>query len=407
MKKLYKKKKVLNSIGAMALASVMLTSCATATTATTTESNANVVVQTMDIKCTEQLVETSADNLQPLFEYPKTKPSELTPARTYWINNETGQKFSVYPMRAIGCGNSEDQKRKVDIYPFTDEYITLDYENGNPAFLEGIANYGYPTVDAETLIGNPADYYNVTPGELEYAAFCATIIAVWSRMEDNVQINKWKIERSSDFFDYYPDNLKKDALKAAKEIYKKASEYQLKEDINTVSFTAGEPQKIGNNYEVVFTLENPDKELLESELFVEMREVKAFPAQERESLTFPEGLRICDDAGKEYTKAKAENGNEQYVLPAGTSQFKVILQDPGEAGTQVDLRLLTKEKKPVLLFATSLSNIYTLIGDAYENLTAGFAINKDYETYSELQAKEREKYEKSRGEVTVMIKHTI
>lgn len=436
MKKLYQKKKILNSIGATALASVMLTSCATAT-AETTEPNTNVVVQTMDVNYSQQEIDTLGDICTPLFKYknkrnitdfmpavytfvippvylsgvsfvyadpnPQKDVCNLAPERSSWTNEETGQKFIAFGLEPAYCAASTDQRAKVDVMPITNEFVDMHFREATPAFLAGIATYGYPTVDAETLIGKPAEYYDVDQMIMNYAAYYATIVALWSG-DGRYDINSWKILfDEDDYHVWYPKELLKDALKASKKLYKKASEYQPPEETSKVSFTAGEPKQVGNNYEVVFTVENPDKESLGSELLVKMREFRAYAAQRRNGLLFPEGLQICDMAGKEYTKVTSDNGDEQYVLPAETSQFKVIVPDPGKAGIQVDLQLLTEAKKPVLLYGsrTYIGQDFLLVGDMYENLTAGFAINKNYETYSELRTKEWEKYVNGRGEVTI------
>src|SRR5699024_9274164 len=98
--------------------------------------------------------------------------------------------------------------------------------------------------------------------------------------------------------------------------------------------------------------------------------------------TFPEGLQICDDSGKEYPKTTTSSGNQRYTLPADTAQVKVIVPDPGEAGIQVDLKLYAQQRKKILLYGRSTkgkAQNYVLAGNAYDNPVDGFSIKTEYE----------------------------
>ena len=313
--------------------------------------------------------------------------ANFAPAQVSWTNPATSMKYQAYCINPAYPGYGDMADYGIDIEKFDNSCIVDAGGSGGAgktagskssagntvaAFLEGAVNYGFPTVDAATLLGGTAASYGVSQQQLDYAAYLATKMAIWSGIHDNYKITSWS-ENTGSAASAYPLALKKKVVQATRDIYSKAGKYTPHDGTSTVTFTAGEPQQVGDKYEVSFTIANTGNNVPGTEMYVELKD----------GGTFPEGLQICDDSGKEYSKTTTSSGNERYILPADTTQIKVIVPDPGEAGMQVDLRLYAQQRSKILLYGRSTkgkAQNYVLAGNFYDNPVDGFAINKEYDT---------------------------
>ena len=309
--------------------------------------------------------------------------ANFAPAQVSWTNPATNDKYQAYCINPAYPGYGDMADYGVDIEKFDNNCVVDAGGSGGSgktagskssagntvaAFLEGAVNYGFPTVSAETLLGGSAASYGVSQEQLDYAAYLATKMAIWSGIHNSYGIGSWS-ENTGSAASAYPLILKKKVVQATNDIYNKAGKYTPHDGSSTVTFTAGQPTKVDDHYEVSYTIANTGNNVPGSEMYIELKD----------GGTFPEGLQICDDSGKEYPKTTTSSGNQRYTLPADTAQVKVIVPDPGEAGIQVDLKLYAQQRKKILLYGRSTkgkAQNYVLAGNAYDNPVDGFAINQ-------------------------------
>ena len=308
--------------------------------------------------------------------------ANFAPAQVSWTNPATNDKYQAYCINPAYPGYGDMADYGVDIEKFDNNCIVDAGGSGGSgktagskssagntvaAFLEGAVNYGFPTVSAETLLGGSAASYGVSQEQLDYAAYLATKMAIWSGIHNSYGIGSWS-ENTGSAASAYPLILKKKVVQATNDIYSKAGKYTPHDGNSTVTFTAGQPTKVDDHYEVSYTIANTGNNVPGSEMYIELKD----------GGTFPEGLQICDDSGKEYPKTTTSSGNQRYTLPADTAQVKVIVPDPGEASMQVDLKLYAQQRKKILLYGRSTkgkAQNYVLAGNAYDNPVDGFSIN--------------------------------
>ena len=303
----------------------------------------------------------------------------FAPAQVSWTNSANEALYQAYCINPAYPGYGDVADYGIDIERFDNSCIVDAGGSGGSgktagsassagntiaAFLEGAVNYGYPSVTAEALLGGSAADYGVSQSQLEYAAYLATKMAIWSGIHNNYGINTWSENTGAT---QYPHALRVKVLAATKSIYNAAGGYTPHDGQSTVTLTAGTPTLSGSNYETTFTIANTDNNVDGSDMYVEMAA----------GGTFMDGLTICDEDGKEYPTTKTSGGTERYILPDGTTEFQAVLTDPGDAGASVELRLYAQQKSKILLYGRSNSagaQNYVLAGNFYDNPTASFVI---------------------------------
>ena len=303
----------------------------------------------------------------------------FAPAQVSWMNPSTNMIYQAYCVNPAYPGYGDAGNYTLDIERFDSSCVVDAGGSGGSgktagskscagntvaAFLEGAVNAGYPTVSAEKLLGGTAAAYGVSQNQLDYAAYLATKMAIWSGIHNNYGINVWSENTGAT---QYPHALRVKVLAATKAIYNAAASYTPSSGVSTVTFTAGTPTQSGSNYEVVFSIGNTGNNVAGSDMYVEMAA----------GGSFTNGLTITDADGKAYPTTKTSSGTERYVLPDGTKEFTAVLADPGDAGAAVELRLYAQQNKKILLYGRSNSastQNYVLAGNSYDNPTASFVI---------------------------------
>ncbi len=303
----------------------------------------------------------------------------FAPAQVSWTNPVTNMIYQAYCVNPAYPGYGDAGNYTLDIEKFDSSCVVDAGGSGGSGktagskscagntiatFLEGAVNAGYPTVSAEKLLGGTASAYGVSQNQLEYAAYLATKMAIWSGIHNNYGIHVWSENTGAT---RYPHALRVKVLAATKAIYHAAASYTPSTGQNTVALTAGTPTQSGKNYEVAFTIANTENTVAGSEMYVEMAA----------GGSFPDGLTIVNDDGEAYPTTTTSNGTERYILPDGTTKFTAVLSDPGETGAAVEFRLYAQQNKKILLYGRSHSpktQNYVLAGNAYDNPTASFVI---------------------------------
>ena len=303
----------------------------------------------------------------------------FVPMQVAWTNPATKDVYQAYCINPAYPGYGDVADYGIDIEKFDNDCVVDAGGSGGSgkkagsksaagntiaAFLEGAVNYGYPTVDAATLLGGSAASYGVSQEELNYAAYLATKMAIWSGIHTNYGINSWNVNNN---LTGYSAALKSNVLAATKSIYNKAGSYTPASGESTVTFTAGEPALAGSNYEVTYTIGNTQNNVEGSDMYVEMAA----------GGTFTNGIVIQSADGTPLNKTTTSGGDERYIVPAGTTEVKAVLPDPGEKSVTAELRLYAKQKKKILLYGRSTKSAtqgYVLAGNHYDNPTATFGI---------------------------------
>ena len=307
----------------------------------------------------------------------------FVPMQVSWTNPANSTVYQAYCINPAYPGYGDTSDYGVDIEKFDNDCIVDAGGSGGAgktagaassagntiaAFLEGAVNYGYPTVSAEELLEGTASAYGVSQDELEYGAYLATKMAIWSGIHTSYSINSWSV---NDTLSGYSTVLKNKVLAATRSIYNKAGNHTPHDGLSDVTFTAGEPKKSGSNYEVVYTIGNTGNNVPGSDMYIEMLS----------GGSFPDGLTVVDENGDEYPTIKTNSGNERFVLPEDTTEVTVVIPDPGADGTQIDLRLYAQQMKKILLYGRSTKHAaqsYVLAGNFWDNPYDGFAINQEY-----------------------------
>ncbi len=362
------KMKPIKRIFGMAMSAVMLLSSVTAVSAAT-------------VYHTNQKLEIQNNYRIPFLLFNGVEDiANFAPAQVGWTNPATNAPYQAYCINPAYSGYGDVADYGIDIEKFDDSSIVDAGGSGGAgktagsasaagntvaAFLEGAVNYGFPTVSAEELMGASAADFGVSQNELDYAAYLATKLAIWSGIHDSYSINAWSENTGVS----YSSALRKAVLNATKDIYAKAGSYTPSDGTSTVTFTAGEPKLSGSNYEVVYTIGNTGNNVPNSDMYIEMQNGGAFT----------NGVTICDMDGNEYPMTTTSGGNERYIIPDGTTEVKVVLPDPGEAGATVELRLYAQQMKKILLYGRSLQDAtqsYILAGGHYDNPFDSFTIGE-------------------------------
>ncbi|MDL2248841.1 hypothetical protein LJB89_04010, partial [Tyzzerella sp. OttesenSCG-928-J15] len=156
---------------------------------------------------------------------------------------------------------------------------------------------------------------------------------------------------------------------AMKDIYNYALNFQTP-TFPEVTLTAGEPNPnpIDRTYEVVYTI-GAENIVSGTEMYIRMDENHS---------PFPTGMVISDMNGTAYT-LNTTGGKNEYVLPSGTTQFKVTVPIPTEDTYSENYSLMLFAQIPVktLVFGKATDpNVqdYILAGNGYSNPTGGFTI---------------------------------
>ena len=309
----------------------------------------------------------------------------FVPMQVGWTNPATNDVYQAYCINPAYPGYGDVTDYGVDIEKFDNDCVVDAGGSGGAgktagsqstagntiaAFLEGAVNYGFPSVEAATLLGGTAAEYGVTQEQLDYGAYLATKMAIWSGIHNSYSINSWE---ENDGLTGYSSTLKKNVLAATKSIYNKAGSYTPASGESVVTFTAGKPQEVGGNYEVIFTIGNTGNNVEGSDMYVEMAAGGAFT----------NGIVIQSADGTTLNKTTTSGGTERYIVPAGTTTIKAVLPNPGNVSMRAELRLYAKQKKKILLYGRSTQasvQNYVLAGNYYDNPTDFFQINPKPDT---------------------------
>lgn len=327
----------------------------------------------------------------------------FVPMQVSWTNPSNDTVYQAYCINPAYPGYGDVADYGVDIEKFDNDCIVDAGGSGGSgktagsqstagntiaAFLEGAVNYGYPTVSAEKLLGGTASSYGVSQEELEYGAYLATKMAIWSGIHTNYSIDSWKANTG---LTGYSTALKEKVMAATKSIYQKAGSYTPHDGESVVTFTAGEPAKTDSQYEVVYTIGNTDNNVEGSDMYIEMSAGGSFPS----------GMKIVDKKGNAFDTTTTSSGTERYIIPDGTKEVTVIVPDPGEDGMQAELRLYAQQNSKILLYGRSTKSAtqgYVLAGNYWDNPTDGFVINMPDDGIPDNPRITVEKYDEQTGE---------
>lgn len=307
----------------------------------------------------------------------------FAPAQVSWTNPATKQVYQAYCVNPAKPGYGDTADYTLDIEKFDGSCVVDAGGSGGKGkradspscagntvaeFLEGAVNAGYPTVKAEALFGNNAAYFGVSQERLNYAAYLATKMAIWSGIHDNYGIDTWTV---NDGATKYPKALREKVVAATKAIYNKAAKYKPSSGQSHVKLTAGTPKLDNKVYEVVITISNTENNVADADMFVEMES----------GGKFTDGLKICDMTGKEYPKKTTSSNNERYTLPANVREFKAILPEPSTQQYHLtkEIRLFAEQNKKILLYGRTSrpeTQNYILAGSAYDNPITSFTVDK-------------------------------
>ncbi len=278
----------------------------------------------------------------------------FAPAQVSWTNPTTKQVYQAYCVNPAKPGYGDTADYDITVEKFDGDCIVDAGGSGGKGkradspscagntvaeFLEGAVNAGYPTVKAETLFGNNAAHFGVSQERLNYAAYLATKMAIWSGIHNNYGINTWSQNEGAK---NYPKPLRDKVVAVTKSIYQKAAKYKPSSGKSQVTLTAEDPVKVEPNYEVVIKIGNTQNNVAGADMSVEMA------AGGR----FTDGLKICDMKGSEYPKKTTSSNNERYTLPANVREFKAILPEPStpEYKLTKEIRLFAEQNKKILLY---------------------------------------------------------
>ena len=305
----------------------------------------------------------------------------FAPAQVTWRNPITQQEYQAYCVNAAYKGYGDIPDYDISVIKFDDTIqFSQGKSNGNGHMagdiardsgityqqaLWGAVNYGYPTRTAEQVLGGSAESYGVSKATHEYAAYVATKFAIWAIVHNNYDINSWNTFSGSS----YPQALKNDTLNAQKEIYNYAMNFQ-GVAFPEVSFTAGQPKAdpVKKIYETIYTIDNANV-VANTDMYLRMDENYS---------PFPDGM-VIKDMNDNPLSMGSDTSTPQYIVPSGTTQFKVIVPIPAEEtySKNYSLMLFAQTAVKTLVFGkASDPNVqdYILAGNGYANPSAPFTI---------------------------------
>jgi len=305
----------------------------------------------------------------------------FAPAQVTWTNPATGQVYQAYCVNAAYSGYGDIPDYDITIMEFSDAVqFSQGKSNGNghaagdnarnsgisyKQALWGAVTHGYPTRTAEQVLGGSAASYGVNQATLDYAAYVATKFAIWAIVHNNYDINSWNTFSGIS----YPQALKTATLNAQKEIYNYALSFQ-GVVFPEITLSAGSPELKRENgvYEVIYTIGGQDI-VPDTDMYLRMDESYS---------PFSDGMIIMDMSGNPFTMG-SDTSAPQYIIPSGTTGFKVTVPIPAEEtyNKTYSLMLFAQTAVKTLVFGKAIaSNIqdYILAGNGYANPYAAFEI---------------------------------
>jgi len=302
----------------------------------------------------------------------------FAPMQTSWTNPSNGVIYQAYCVNPAYPGYGDIEEYTVDIMRFDNDSIvdaggsggagktpnsTSMAGNSVSDALAGAVTYGFPTVDAATLLKGSASAYGVTQDQLDYAAYLATKMAIWSLIHNSYSIGLWNQNPDAS---YYPYALREAVVEATKDIYNKAGSYTTPAVTTQITFVAGEGARVAGNWEVVYTINPSSSVLTGHDMFISMRDSSSFG-----------NLKICDMSGNEYP-LDTSGAYPRYKIPSGTTSIKAVVPMPtGEETVTKDITVYALTQSKILLYGKSNNPVaqnYILAGNAYATSSDDFTV---------------------------------
>lgn len=305
----------------------------------------------------------------------------FAPHQVIWNNPDTEQVYQAYCVNPAYPGYGDPSDYEVSIMAFDDSVrFSEGASNGNGHLagdkvrgtqttyrqaLWGAVTYGYPSKTAEDILGGTADSFGVSQEVLNYAAYAATKFAIWSIVHNNYTVDKWATVSNNS----YPVALKQATLTAIKNIYNDSLNFEQPSSLK-VELVAGEPiiYRDKNIYETIYTIDTKNI----------VKNTPMYIRMDSNNSPFPDNMVIADMNDKAYSMNTASGRNE-YIIPYGTTQFKVIVPIPSseEYKENYDITLFAQIPVKTLVFAKAQTNNvqdYILAGNGYSVSSDGFII---------------------------------
>lgn len=305
----------------------------------------------------------------------------FAPHQVIWNNPDTEQVYQAYCVNPAYPGYGDPSDYEVSIMAFDDSVrFSEGASNGNGHLagdkvrgtqttyrqaLWGAVTYGYPSKTAEDILGGTADSFGVSQEVLNYAAYAATKFAIWSIVHNNYTVDKWATVSNNS----YPVALKQATLTAIKNIYNDSLNFEQPSSLK-VELVAGEPiiYRDKNIYETIYTIDTKNI----------VKNTPMYIRMDSNNSPFPDNMVIADMNDKAYSMNTASGRNE-YIIPSGTTQFKVIVPIPSseEYKENYDITLFAQIPVKTLVFAKAQTNNvqdYILAGNGYSVSSDGFII---------------------------------
>lgn len=233
---------------------------------------------------------------QILLTYNNKTDSWLAPTMVSWDNPDSGDTYFVYCADPTYAGYMDSgltsNNYTLDIKALSDSTAlgsgtstAVSYVDGIQirTALEGAVNYGYPTRDSldifEEVVGTGASALSgVSQDQLNYAAYLATKIAIWSIVSTNHTMAMWETSTSSNG---YTTAFKEATLAVAHSIYNKALTYVRPTfDPDSIGFSFAEPVQSGDEYIVTGNIEDRDGLVNDADIRVFMNDGSTFASNE-------------------------------------------------------------------------------------------------------------------------------
>ncbi len=232
-----------------------------------------------------------------ILTYNNKTDSWLAPTMVSWDNPKTGDTYFVYCADPTYAGYMDggltSNNYTLDI-KFLEDTTRLgsgtttqvDYVDGVKIqnALEGAVNYGYPSRDArdifEDVVGVGASVLSgVSQDQLNYAAYLATKVVIWSLVSTNHTIGMWQTSSGSST---YSAEFKEATLLVAQDIYAKSLAYvQASYDPDSVSFSFSEPVLSGDEYIIEATLVDSENIVTsDNDLWIHMADDSTFASND-------------------------------------------------------------------------------------------------------------------------------
>ena len=253
----------------------------------------------------------------------------FAPEMVTWLKDSTGDEYMAYCCNPVKPGYSDVTDYPVDLYVFDDTCVVdaggsggsgrtggdAAYNNGGDAtktikqVVEGCIVYGYPSVSAEELLGNTAASFGVNQDSLNYAAFLATKMAIWSLIHKAYSdINDWDTNTGASA---YPDALRKATLKAMQDIRARALNHT-SQSAKEITLSIAVPETDGSFYTAIATVGGDI--LPGRDNYLEVVDAAVFPST----------IKVTSMDEIEYAK---EATGHRYLIPDGVTKFKIVVPD--------------------------------------------------------------------------------